>query len=298
MLSSITAKVQPSSYTFTSNIAGSNTVLSGFAVSPAANGLRMDGSGGLYVVLQPNSGQDTAFMRINSAGTLSNVAYFSGGASSTLNYLGGFAVSSNGSIFFVGGAGNPYIVRRWSPGDNMYTYTQLFSVSTGGQTWTDLAVNAAGTIVYVTTPTQVRAFSNWNGTTASSNTLGSTYTGSARGISVDNGGNVCVATSVGCFYTSVGGSTYSLTGVISQSNSTGFGGRAIALDADGQALVVSGNSLYETSITGQVTQLVTSPPSSTVPGVYGIAVGPGRDIYVLTTLATSNYTIARYRPVY
>jgi hypothetical protein len=297
MLSSATARAQPSSYAFTSNITGTNG-FSGNAVSPAANGLRTDGSGTLYVLFQTNGGTDTSFLKINSAGTISSVATFSGGGGSTFNYLGGFAISSNGSIFFVGGNGNPYIVRRWSPGDDVNTYTQLFSVSTGGQTWSDLAVNPAGTIVYISAPTQVLAFSNWNGTTASSNAVGSTYSGSARGISVDSGGNVCVATSTGCYYTSVGGTTYSLTGVISQSNSTGYGGRAIAIDADGQALIVSGNSLYNTSVTGQFTQLVTSPLSTTVPGVYGIAVGPGRDVYVLTTVATSNYTIARYRPVY
>ena len=189
-------------------------------------------------------------------------------------------------------------MRRWSPGDAPNTYTQLFSISTGGARWSDLAVNPEGTIVYISAPTQVFAFSNWNGTTASSNAVGSTYTPGNLGVSVDRGGNICLATSSGCYYTGVGGATYSLTGVIPQSNTSEFGGRAIALDADGQALIVNGGSLYKTSITGQVTQLVTSPPSSTVPGVYGIAVGPSRDVYVLTTLASSNYTIARYSPVY
>jgi hypothetical protein len=293
MLSSVTAKAEPSSYVVTSS------VISGGGASPFSatnNGLRVDGTGNLYVVVGLNGTPPTrAFLKITPSGATSYSGYFS--AFDPFYPTGGFSVSSNGSVFFAR-TFNPLTVSRWSPGDDLYTWTNLFTVSTGGQTWTDVTTNAAGTIVYISTPGQLYGFSNWNGTTASSNAVGPSYTGGGQGVSIDKAGNICVATSTGCYYRGVNGISYSLTSVIPQANNVNYGGRAVALDRDGQAVIVNGNSVYSTSITGQATQLVTSPPSSTVSDVYGIAATPWGDICVLTTLTSSNLTIARYSAVY
>lgn len=292
MLSSITAKAQPSRYVVTSS--SQNLLYEDLVKGANNNGLRSDASGNLYAVTGNDGSPNTRrFLKITPSGTTSLSGSFS--ASDIYSASGGFSVSSNGSVFWAR-TFNPLSVARWSPGDNLNTYTNLFTVSTGGETWTDVTTNAAGTIVYISTPAQLLAFSNWNGTTASSNAVGPAYSGSGRGVSVDIAGNICVATSTGCYYRGVNGISYSLTSVIPQQ--TGYLGRAVALGPDGQAVIVSGGSVYNTSITGQATQLVTSPPSSTVPSMYGIATRPWGDICVLTTNNTSNLTITTYTPVY
>ena len=285
---------RPVSYTISTQTI--TTDVGNYISATQGNSCHSDASGNIYTYGVNVMGNYPVFTRTTPSGTTTIVAAYTYSTP-----ILGFAVAGDGSIFFVWYyiMGSSYTVMKFAPytGTADYGPTNLFNIS-DSQVAYNIAVNSAGTKVYLQLGSSLNAYSNWNGATASSNgVLG--LGGIPYGLSVDRAGNICGSSASGLSYVSGGGSSYSLTATVPQSNQSGVSGTSnstIVLDVDAQPLFFSGNTLYKGTMTGLSTQLSTS----NIGIIYGACVNPNtKVITALTTIVSGrNATLTNYTPVY
>jgi hypothetical protein len=303
MLSTTSVKSTPIIYNVSTLTTGA---ISGAVSTFMQNPIGADGAGNIYVSSTGNNGQSCLFYMISPSGVSTLIASIYIGTGASVGAPFSFGVTANGTIFYLGYFSINTVVYRFGPytGTVIDTPTALFTAVISGRQAYALAVDKAGTAVYVVFGfVGIYKYTGW-ATTLTSNSLGTTNNSSASvvGMSTDQVGNIYGVGTDGISFINASGSLSLITATRPQSNTSGQG-TLIAADTDNQAFVISGSALCKIANTpgSSIRTLITNPSLNTFSSNYGVCVNVNtRNVYILTSIPSSNQPIsfAVYTPVY